>query len=163
MLEKSATCRTWHGRSHCTAVAGTRETVQCRSQMLQGSRPYRAACWRSCPHCQSHQERALVSGSKTLSQALSVHRHLLMQLNAVPVGKGKLSEGPSSVFTEQAERVRLELRGTHLHRLASKALSRKKRYSFIEYDFLYLRNHSLQKQTAESLLTKPRPSGQQRV
>lgn len=44
--------------------------------------------------------------------AVSLQHPLLTKLNIVPVGKQKTFKGPRSVFTEQAKRMNLKLRGS---------------------------------------------------
>lgn len=45
--------------------------------------------------------------------AVTLQHPLLMELGIVPAGKGEALEGPISLFTEQAKRVTLKLRGVN--------------------------------------------------
>lgn len=51
---------------------------------------------------------------KHFPPSVTLQHSLLMKLNVVADGKGKIFKGPSSIFTEQAQRVNLEQRGNKL-------------------------------------------------
>lgn len=80
-------CRSWTWRSYCFA-----------------------SWWRSAHAQELEQQRHLNRKANLFPSAMSRQCALLTKLNIMPVNKGKIFNGPRSMFKEQEKRLDLELR-----------------------------------------------------